>query len=159
MVQTGNWVTPFIAPGVPFWAKPILSFWMTAVSFEAFGFNAFAARLSALLVFLAAGALVYALGRDAAGRLFGIAAACVFASTALAFYLGGAVMTDPALMLGVALVMTSFWKCVGAKSESKAWGILFFVWGGDRTFGQGSDRRHHPGPVDRGLGDAAPQMA
>src|SRR5690242_9690759 len=72
MVQTGNWVTPFIAPGVPFWAKPILSFWMTAASLEAFGFNAFAARLPTLLIFFAVGSLVFMLGRDRIDRVFGL---------------------------------------------------------------------------------------
>ena len=43
MVQTGNWITPFIDHDVPFWAKPILSFWLTASSFSIFGINAFAA--------------------------------------------------------------------------------------------------------------------
>ena len=30
MVQTGNWITPFFDHNVPLWAKPILSFWLTA---------------------------------------------------------------------------------------------------------------------------------
>ena len=29
MFVLGDWVTPWIAPGVPFWGKPPLSFWMT----------------------------------------------------------------------------------------------------------------------------------
>ena len=86
MVQTGNWVTPFIDHGVPFWAKLILSFWMTALSFEAFGFNAFAARLPTVLIFGAVGLLLFILGRGKADRNFGLAAACIFASTALEFF-------------------------------------------------------------------------
>ena len=34
-------------------------------------------------------------------------------------------MTDPALMLGVALVMTSYWKCIGSEGESARGDICF----------------------------------
>ena len=62
------------------------------------------------------------------GKEFGLAAACIFASTSLAFYLGGTVMTDPALMLGVTLTMSSFWKTVGHRDDNGlAWKYLFFV--------------------------------
>jgi 4-amino-4-deoxy-L-arabinose transferase-like glycosyltransferase len=128
MVQTGNWVTPFIDHGVPFWAKPILSIWLTAASFTLFGINAFATRVPAFLIYVAMCWLVYVLGRDERDRDFGLAAACIFASTSLSFYLGGAVMTDPALMLGVTLVMAGFWKSVGRPNRySRVWGYLFFV--------------------------------
>jgi 4-amino-4-deoxy-L-arabinose transferase-like glycosyltransferase len=45
MVAHGDWVTPWLAPGVPFWGKPPFSFWMSAASFRLFGINDFAARL------------------------------------------------------------------------------------------------------------------
>src|SRR6185369_17953834 len=63
MVQTGNWITPFIDHDIPFWAKPILSFWLTASSFSIFGINAFAARL---------------LGRGERDKEFGLIAASIF---------------------------------------------------------------------------------
>jgi 4-amino-4-deoxy-L-arabinose transferase-like glycosyltransferase len=128
MVQTGNWITPFIDHNVPFWAKPILSFWLTATSLSLFGFNAFAARLPYFLIFCAVGFLIFILGRDTAKRDFGIASACIFASSALGFYFGGTIMTDPVLMLGTTLVMTSFWKCMTLpEGRHRGWGYLFFV--------------------------------
>ncbi len=128
MVQTGNWITPFIDHGVPFWAKPILSFWLTAGAFSIFGINAFAARLPAFLIFIAVGWFVFLLGRERGAQKFGLAGACIFASTAVAFFFGGTVMTDPALKLGVTLVMTSYWKCVGSSNEAGGgWGYLFFI--------------------------------
>src|SRR5665647_2501274 len=45
MVELNDWITPWFDYGVPFWGKPPLSFWMTAVSFTLFGINEFAARL------------------------------------------------------------------------------------------------------------------
>lgn len=128
MVQTGNWITPLIEPGRPFWAKPVLSTWLTALSQLAFGFNEFAARLSSFLIFVVATWLTFELAARERGRDFGLLAASVFASTALAFYLGGAVMTDAALMLGVTLTMAGYWRCVSAPgTRAKLWGYVFFV--------------------------------
>lgn len=50
MLETGNWVTPLHDYGVPFWAKPPLSTWLSAFSMKLFGVNEFAARLPELLL-------------------------------------------------------------------------------------------------------------
>ncbi|MEN3809069.1 phospholipid carrier-dependent glycosyltransferase, partial [Chromobacterium piscinae] len=41
MLETGNWVTPLHDYGVPFWAKPPLSTWLSAASMGLFGVNEF----------------------------------------------------------------------------------------------------------------------
>src|SRR5690349_11016298 len=128
MVRTGNWITPLIEPGRPFWAKPVLSTWLTALSLLVFGFNEFAARLSSFLIFAATTWLTFELAARERAREFGLLTACIFASTGLAFYLGGAVMTDPALMLGVTLTMAGYWRCVAAPTtRARLWGYIFFV--------------------------------
>lgn len=128
MVQSGNWITPLIEPTRPFWAKPVLSTWLTALSLLALGFNAFAARVSSFLIFIAVTWLTFELASRERGREFGLLAACIFASTGLAFYLGGTVMTDPALMLGVCLTMAGYWRCVVApRAHAKLWGYVFFI--------------------------------
>ncbi len=45
MVETGNWLTPLFDYGVPFWGKPPLFTWMSAVSVELFGLSEFTLRL------------------------------------------------------------------------------------------------------------------
>jgi len=45
MAETNNWTTLQIDYGIPFWAKPPLSTWLSAMSFQLFGVNEFAARL------------------------------------------------------------------------------------------------------------------
>ena len=37
MSETGNWTTPQIDYGIPFWGKPPLSTWASALSISAFG--------------------------------------------------------------------------------------------------------------------------
>ena len=50
MLETNNWITPQIDYGSPFWAKPPLSTWLSAMSMKAFGVNEFAVRLPSLLL-------------------------------------------------------------------------------------------------------------
>ena len=37
MVELNDWITPWYDYGVPFWAKPPLSTWLTAISIRLFG--------------------------------------------------------------------------------------------------------------------------
>src|SRR5258708_5084835 len=71
MAQTGNWITPFIDHGVPFWAKPPFSTWVTAASYLTFGFNEFAARLPSFLIFALTAGLAFLLGRQERDQEFG----------------------------------------------------------------------------------------
>ncbi|GAM74315.1 hypothetical protein JCM19241_5511 [Vibrio ishigakensis] len=45
MIETNNWITPQFDYGVPFWGKPPLFTWMSAVGIETFGVNEFAVRV------------------------------------------------------------------------------------------------------------------
>ena len=50
MAETGNWIVPQIDYGIPFWAKPPLSTWLSASSSILFGENEFALRLPYLMI-------------------------------------------------------------------------------------------------------------
>lgn len=133
MLETGNWVTPFIEYGVPFWAKPPLSFWLTTISYKIFGISEFTARLPSFLCMMVELFLVFGFykkfcqlqnsGTDA--RNEGLTAAIVFSSMSLFFYLAGGVMTDPSLSLGITLTMIAFWRAVVWKD--KYWDWAFFA--------------------------------
>ena len=95
MVETGDWVTPQFQYGVPFWSKPPLSTWLTAVTYLVW------ASTSSPRAFVA-GRMprrrlvdVELAGRGAASA--GPQAALVLFTTPLFFISAGAVMTDPAL--------------------------------------------------------------
>ena len=127
MLETGNWLTPQIDYGVPFWGKPPLSMWLSAASMSAFGVNELAGRLPSLLLMLGCGAMVYVLGRARAGRDEALLATALFATTVLVFIAGGAVMTDESLALGTTLAMVGFWIAVeGSPSTRRAAGWTFF---------------------------------
>lgn len=68
MVQLNDWVTPWYDYGTPFWAKPPLSMWMTAVSFKLLGISELAARLPHLLAGCAVVWLIWDWLRSAGAR-------------------------------------------------------------------------------------------
>jgi 4-amino-4-deoxy-L-arabinose transferase-like glycosyltransferase len=133
MVATGDWVTPRLDLGVPFLAKPPLSFWLTATSFRAFGLSEFAARLPSWLLSVFMVWLVYVLGARLRGVWGGLVCAVFLATSGLFYALAGTVMTDIALAAGVTLCLVAFASCVlereGARRRGVAtvWGTAFFL--------------------------------
>lgn len=118
MAALGDWVTPWVTAGVPFWAKPPLSFWITAASFETFGISEFAARLphwicACLLAWVVWSWLLKRSAREATYALALLAGSVLFFSAA------GAVMTDMVLALGMTLTMRGFWLALHGPPEDR----------------------------------------
>jgi 4-amino-4-deoxy-L-arabinose transferase-like glycosyltransferase len=128
MLETGDWLMPQFDYGLPFWGKPPLSTWLSALSMAAFGVNEFAARLPSTAMLAACGALVYALAHSRGGRDQALWTVALFVSTAMVFVAAGAVMTDPALLLGTTLSMAGFWIAVhGPPKQRRLAGCAFFA--------------------------------
>ncbi len=128
MLETGDWLVPQVDYGVPFWGKPPLSTWLSAMAMGVFGVNEFAVRLPSLLLTAACGVMVYRLAAQRAGADFALWAVAAFATTGLIFISAGAVMTDPALMFATTLAMAAFWIALyGPDSSRRMAGIAFFV--------------------------------
>ncbi len=125
MVETGNWVTPQHDYGVPFWAKPPLSTWLSASSMSFWGVNEFAARLPSLLLSLATVYLIWGMAKSRGGRDVGLVAALVLSGTFFFFLDAGVVMTEPALIFCISLSFVAFWHAL-VKSK-RLWSYLFFV--------------------------------
>ncbi|BEV73698.1 MULTISPECIES: glycosyltransferase family 39 protein [unclassified Paludibacterium] len=125
MLETGNWVTPLHDYGVPFWAKPPLSTWLSAASMGLFGVNAFAVRLPALLLGIATGWLTFLLARRRQGEEAAWIAVLALAGGVLFYLCAGTVMTDPSLLFCVTLAQVAFWFAL--RENSRLWGYLFFA--------------------------------
>ncbi|MFQ5698842.1 MAG: ArnT family glycosyltransferase [Myxococcota bacterium] len=129
MVATGDWIVPHLAPDEPFWAKPPLSFWATALAYAAFGISEVTARLGSVL-FAAATLLCTAL---AALRLLGpgtaLPALAVLGTTGLFYVLAGSVLPEPALCAAVTLSATSLALATRGEAPGRRgpWRWLFFV--------------------------------
>jgi len=69
MIRSGDWLTPTLN-GLPFFHKPPLFYWLTAVSLKVFGLTVWAARLASVLgAMLGAGALFLLVRRWGGERL------------------------------------------------------------------------------------------
>ena len=134
MAESGDWITPWFRPGIPFWGKPPLSFWCTALSFKLFGVNEFTARLPHWILGVLGGWLVWDLAARRSIRE-AVIAVSLLTGCLIYYFSSGAVMTDMALTLGLTLSMWSFWLAVQpnqlpALQTRARW--LFFVslgWG------------------------------
>lgn len=125
MAVTGDWITPWFEPGVPFWGKPPLSFWAQALAIRAFGLGEFSARLPGWMAMAAVAWLTYRFGQRAFGEAAARWAVVVFATMLLPFVSAGAVLTDPFLALGVTWSLVSFHAA--AQGPSRRWGYGFFA--------------------------------
>lgn len=110
MIETGNWLTPQIDYGVPFWGKPPLSFWASAATMATVGIGAFGARLAPFLASVAAGLLFFAWPFDGDKRQKALTCWIITAISGIGFVASGAVMTDQFLVLGLVLAMVAFRK-------------------------------------------------
>jgi len=124
MVETGDWVTPQFDYGVPFWAKPPLSMWMSALGIDLFGTNEFGSRIFIFVAALVVLALAADLARRELGKGAGWIAAAVLMGMPLFFYCSAAVMTDLALLLGTTLAMVCFRDAMRGTSRTRGYGLF-----------------------------------
>ncbi|MFY1871776.1 ArnT family glycosyltransferase [Achromobacter xylosoxidans] len=125
MAQSGDWITPWFEPGVPFWGKPPLAFWAQALSIRLFGLSELAVRLPSWLAMLGVLALVHACGRRLRGASAARWATLLFATMLLPFASAGAVLTDAFLALGVTLSMVAF--LLAPAEPRPLWRYGFFI--------------------------------
>jgi 4-amino-4-deoxy-L-arabinose transferase-like glycosyltransferase len=128
MVETGDWLTPRMAGGVPWWSKPPLSIWLTSVSYMAFGVNEFAARIPQFLLCLATMWVTMHLAMQRNRGDLALRAAVVLFTSGIFFVAAGAVMTDGTLTLGTTLSMAGFWNAIRRTDRGgRIWGYVFFI--------------------------------
>lgn len=125
MLETGNWVTPMIDYGVPFWGKPPLTIWLTAFSMEVGAINEFWSRLPSLIFSCGSAWLVFLLVRKQKNVGQALCAVFMLFTTVLFFVMSGTVAMDLALSFGVTLALTAFWLAL--HGGNKFWGYGFFV--------------------------------
>ena len=124
MAETGEWVVLQIDYGIPFWAKPPLSSWLSAASISLFGAQEFFVRLPYLIVSLL---LVFFVGKYRPNKKMSKYLPGLILFSIPEFYLhAGVVSTDTLLTFSVAMVMLSFWEAVQPNAK-RLWGYLFFV--------------------------------
>lgn len=87
MIRSGDWLTPTLN-GLPFFHKPPLFYWLTALSLKAFGLSLWAARMASVLGALMGAMALYGLVRRWGGVR--LASWSLVALVTQPFYFGGA---------------------------------------------------------------------
>lgn len=109
MVELNDWVTPWFTYDVPFWGKPPLAFWMSALSFKLFGINEFAARFPHWLAGMIVLWIIWGM-RPRSGPVGATYAIALLLGSVMFFLASGMVMMDMALVIGTTLAMRGFWN-------------------------------------------------
>jgi 4-amino-4-deoxy-L-arabinose transferase-like glycosyltransferase len=124
MYETKEWIVVQIDYGFPFWAKPPLSTWLSAGSFEIFGVNEFAARFPSYLLSVL---LLVIAGKWAKkeGHSFYLPGFLLLTMPEFLIHTG-VVSTDSALTFCITIMMLSFWKVMN-NPQKTIWNYLFFV--------------------------------
>ena len=123
MSETGNWIVPQIDYGIPFWAKPPLSTWLSAISISIFGENEFFVRLPSLILSLL---MAFFISKYIANKKLPFFLPCLILFSLPEFFLhAGVVSTDVSLSFSIMLIMISFWKI--SEKRSLIWESLFIV--------------------------------
>ncbi|MEL0629868.1 glycosyltransferase family 39 protein [Psychromonas aquatilis] len=123
MVETNNWVTPLFNYDVPFWGKPPMQTWVSALSGKILGISEFSLRfphfISGILTILLVGYFAYRKRMSPSLSMF-------ILLTCAGFYIAsGAIMTDSLLTLSMTLSMFGFY--FGWQNHSKRYAYLGFV--------------------------------
>jgi 4-amino-4-deoxy-L-arabinose transferase len=108
MIASGNWVVPHLN-GLRYFEKPVLGYWLNAISIELFGENAFAVRLpSALSTALAAALIILLLRKSVENRFVPALGAAIFLTCAEVFAVGVFSVLDADFSLFVTGTMVAF---------------------------------------------------
>lgn len=125
MYETGNWVTPQIDYNVPFWAKPPLSTWISAFSYQIFGVNEFAARFPSFLLQVF---LIVFVGKALTFTKKQIYWFALVMFTIPEYYIHcGVVSTDSSLLLGITLIMIGFWNSLNNTKRNIKWKLITWI--------------------------------
>ncbi|MBU6140630.1 MAG: glycosyltransferase family 39 protein [Proteobacteria bacterium] len=123
MALTENYLMPFFDPVTPFFGKPPLSFWASAISLEIFGINEFAGRLPHYLALILTCLVLYRAVKKTFDEKTAIASVVIICSTFL-FYALHSIMTEAFLLLGMTMITTSFLPTMRGEQKDS---LIFFL--------------------------------
>ena len=127
MLESGDYVTPRLNY-VKYFEKPVLHYWMTAISFGVLGQNEFAARLAPVLCALGGIGLTFMLGRQMWGFRSAVYAAAILSTSLLWFAIARLNILDMTVSFFITLSVAGFW--MGTRNASpgdRRYLFLFYV--------------------------------
>ena len=129
MIESGDWVVPRLN-GIRYFEKPVMGYWLNALSIKLFGENAFAVRFpsamatgfSALILFL----LVRRFGNESS---LAMSAVLIFLTCFAVYGAGTFNILDNTLTMFVTASMTSFFFAINSKVLTKKRQGFFLLFG------------------------------
>ncbi|MDG2307763.1 MAG: phospholipid carrier-dependent glycosyltransferase [Candidatus Binatia bacterium] len=117
MIESGDWVTPKLNY-VVYFEKPPLFYWLVALSFEAFGTSAGAARAVPALAGILTVVMTFFLGQHLLGRRGALFGAGILASSPIFFVLAEALTIDMVLTACMTATMACFYGASVSEKKS-----------------------------------------
>jgi len=135
MIASGEWVVPHLN-GLRYFEKPVLGYWLNALSITLFGENAFAIRLtSALSAGISALMVFFLIRRFGGGSQAGILGAAVYLTSLLVLALGTLTILDSMLSMFLTGAMASFFSLTKKTSpQNGSHSLPFSVFFADSHF-------------------------
>jgi len=138
MVKTGNWITPVFEAREPRFQKPILFYWLVALSFKIFGVSIFSGRLPSVIFATLGILLVYHFSLVLFGNYRGaLFSSLVLLSSPLYFLDARAARTDMMLTFFITLSMLFFAKGLSGRKSRRSNFIFSFISMGLATMTKG----------------------
>jgi 4-amino-4-deoxy-L-arabinose transferase-like glycosyltransferase len=126
MVELGQWTVPHLGY-VPYFEKPILTYWLGAASQWLFGGSDLATNLPAGVAALVSVLATYGLGRRLRGAVFGMYAALFLLTCGLFMVMASTLTTDPILSACMAVVWLAIWLWDEDRVRGQHWLWGFWV--------------------------------
>jgi len=124
MISSGNWISPYLA-GVRYFEKPVLGYWMNAISLKVFGQNNFGVRFASAASAGLAALLVLALATKFGGSTrIGIMSAAVFLLSAEVWAIGVFAVLDSHFALFTTATLACFFFAYMEQAPRKRAGWL-----------------------------------
>lgn len=124
MVQTGNWITPTYN-GENRYDKPILFYWLMALSYKAFGIGNFAARFPSALAAACLVSALFLFVRSSHGDKSGLYAAFSFMLSVYFLVYSHTAVTDMVLTLFISLSLFSFYMSGQSTNKSEEQNYIY----------------------------------
>ncbi|GAB6280472.1 MAG: glycosyltransferase family 39 protein [Thermovirga sp.] len=123
MIESGDYITPHLNY-VAYFEKPVLHYWLTALSFKMMGQNEFAARFWPAILALGGVFVTYWLANKMNGPRAALLSAWILATSLLYFVIGQINITDMPLSFFMTLSLAGFW--MGQRKDRRFF-LLFYV--------------------------------
>lgn len=125
MLLVGDWLSPRIY-GQYWFDKPVLTYWLIALSYKLFGINEFAARLpSAVFSMLSLGLLYWFVNKLYCSRRAAFFSAIILASSLEFWFLGRMIITDAILFFFNSMALAFFYLAL--LTARTRWIILAYI--------------------------------